>query len=197
MLLGSILGGAIAQMMVLSCGEVVSRLDAKAAADSPSNADSSAGADGPTITASSHTGFSYHVNGATKPAGWNSIAIGTLDYNTFTPTSYDISTGTFTAPMAGYYRFSTYGFSPTATPGADSRVSLGLVLNGTTIDHIVAVAGGQLSQVDSPMPLLSHVLHLSAGDKISIMIFSTTSIRLGASNDGLNAYYFQGEYLGG
>ena len=136
--------------------------------------------------------FSYHTNGFVKKAGHNSVIADILDYNTFTTANYDVSSGTFTAPVAGYYRFDTHGFSPTSTPGTDTRTSVGFEVNGQG----VATAGGQLSQVDSPLPSLSHVGHLAIGDKVNPFSFSTVDVTFGASSTSFDAYYFQGEYLG-
>src|SRR5881394_2247475 len=95
---GSVLSGLIAQIAVLACGRVASSSDANAARDT------AVGVDG-TAAALAFAGFSYHTDGFVKMAGWNAAIIDVLDYNTFTSMSYNVQTGIFTVPMAGYYKF--------------------------------------------------------------------------------------------
>lgn len=186
MFLGAVLGGVIAQFAVLACGKVAATLDANAAVDTLANADGAA-------TTTAFAGFSYHTDGFVKKSGWNPVVVDVLDYNTFTSSSYDVRTGTFTAPLSGYYRFSAHGYSPTATPSSDTRIAAGFGVNGT----IVAIGGGQLSGNDSPLPSFAHIIHLSTGDKVSVAAYTTIDIVFGASGLDVNSsYYFQGEYLG-
>jgi hypothetical protein len=182
MLCGSVIGGALVQLGVLACGSVAATPDARAAVDvtMPNDAGTMM-----------HAGFSYHSNGFVKKAGTNRVIVDILDYNTFTSASYNVGTGTFSAPLSGYYRFNAHGFSPTPTPGADTRISIGFDIN----DHGTAISGGQLSQGDTPLPYLSHVIHLNMGDRVNLISFTTIDVTFGATDDP-DHYYFQGEYLG-
>lgn len=188
-------GLADAQPESMSTDDTSARTaDAVSAASTPT---SSTPTSSPAAVGATFAGFSYHTNGVIKEPAWAPAIVDVMDFNTFTSASYNITTGTFTAPMAGYYRFNTHGFSPTVTPATDFRVGVGFTLNGATADHIVAIGGGQLSTQNSPMPSLSHIMHLNVGDKVSLMMFSDIRLVLGAVGPaGLNAYYFQGEYLG-
>lgn len=130
-------------------------------------------------------GFSYYTTGYFKPAGWNSIVADTLDFNTFGPDTYDTSTGTFTAPKAGYYRFMTYGFIPTAGVN-NERIALS-ISGGTAV-----VSGGQFSAGDTPGPHFSHVRYLNAEAAVSVSAYTPIDCTFG----GGYPWWFQGEYLG-
>lgn len=85
------------------------------------------------------------------------------------------------------------GYSPTATPGADTRFAVGVEVNGA----IVAIGGGQLSASDTPLPSFAHAIHLDTGDKVSVAAYTTIDVAIGSSGLDVNSsYYFQGEYLG-
>jgi hypothetical protein len=79
-------------------------------------------------------------------------------------------------------------------PGPDTRIAFALNVNGAS----VAMAGGQLSQVDSPLPVLTHVVHLSAGDAVSLQAFTPVAVAFGTlgSANMRDAFYFQGELVG-
>jgi hypothetical protein len=190
LLLGSVLGGALVQLTMLACGKVAATPDAQAAPiDTPTVAD------GPAV-AGTFAGFSYHVNGFVKLAGWNPIIVDVQDYNTFTSSSYDTTTGTFTAPMTGYYRFDAHGWSPSTPTTADTRVGIGLFVNSSTPGTQAVTEGGQLSATDSPLPPMTHVVHLLMGDKVNIQSYSPADMTFGGPTGMQYAFYFQGEYLG-
>jgi hypothetical protein len=190
LLFGAILGGALAQLLVVACGSVSSqKVDAKPASDTTAMVDSPA-------APGAYQGFSYHTNGFVKQANWAPIVVDVLDYNAFGSQTYNVLTGAFTAPTAGYYRFTTHGLSPTATPGADTRTAVGLFVNGSAYDNGIAASGGQMSSVDTPLGTLSHVVHLNAGDVVTVQAYSTVAMTFGSPTYAINAFYFQGEYLG-
>lgn len=133
-------------------------------------------------------GFSYYTGGYSKTAGWNPIIVSTLDFNTFGTSSYDTTSGTFTAPKVGYYRFHTYGYIATGGT-ANERIAIGILKNGGS----VAFSGGQFSAVDTPGPYFSHALYLQVGDKIRVTSYTPIDATFGG---GGGAWWFQGEYLG-
>lgn len=136
-------------------------------------------------------GFSYWTVGYKKPAGWQNVVCQNLDFNTFSDNFYDVALGQFTAPKNGYYEFSSHGWG-TATNETDQRLAIGFQRNGS----LVAFSGGQLSQVDSPMPHSAHIMYLKQGDKVRITMYTTIDITLGAHPGGGHEFWFQGRYLG-
>jgi hypothetical protein len=134
-----------------------------------------------------YEGFSYYTGLYSKPMGWHSLIVDTLNFNTFGAGTYDTATGTFTAPKAGYYRFMIYGFL--GTGGANNeRIALALFVNG----GFAALSGGQFSAGDTPGPHFSHVVYLETGDTISISSYTPIDCVFG----GVYPWWFQGEYLG-
>jgi len=198
LLVGAVVGGGIVQLGVVACGNVANMRDAGAIDTAQAAADTQA-ADGMPDTrrdipsTGMHLGFSYHTNGFAKAGDWGGLIVDVADYNTFTPTGYDVTSGAFTAPLQGYYRFSAHGYSPTPTAASDTRVAVALVVNG----HRVAMSGGQLSQFDTPLPSLVHTVSLVAGDVVTVESYTTTPVQFGGlPGNPVYAYYFQGEYVG-
>jgi hypothetical protein len=141
------------------------------------------------VANSNYEGFSYYTTGYPKPAQWNPIVVDTLDFNTFGTNTYDTSTGTFTAPKAGYYSFRTHGFIRTAGT-ANERVSVGIYINNT----LRALSGGQFSAYDTPGPQFAHVVYLQRGD--TVRVYSYTPIDAIFGLPGGHQWWFQGEYVG-
>jgi len=140
---------------------------------------------------SNYEGFSYYATGFVKPAGWQPLIISVLDFNTFGTATFNTTSGIFTAPKAGFYRFRTHGFIGTASASVDDRIAVGIVKNGV----LRAFSGGQFSAGDTPGPQFSHVVYLQAGDTIQAHSFTQGEARFGASNAG-HEWWFQGEYIG-
>jgi hypothetical protein len=131
--------------------------------------------------------FSYRSKNQTMPAGWNPAPATERDFNTFGD-AYDPTTATFTAPADGYYRFTMGGFADTPTPGGDTRVDMGLYVNGS----LQSVSGGQLSAVHSPLPMHQQIIFLDAGDKVRPHIYSPVALQFLSKEYG---FWFQGEAL--
>ena len=110
--------------------------------------------------------------------------------DTFTGTPYNTSTGRFTAPKAGYYRFSVGGYSSTSAPATGNRIGNGFLKNGV----IHSFSGGPLSSPDSPLPFHSAVMYLAAGQYAQPYMYSPIPIVLGAGTG--HFYFFWGEYVG-
>lgn len=145
------------------------------------------------VALSNFEGFSYYTTGTSITGGaWNSLTISTLDYNTFAGTPYNTTTGQFTAPRAGYYRFSIFGYSPTANTAAlGDRYAMGVAINGT----LKGFAGGNYSASDSPLNAYSQVVRLNAGDVVRPSMFTAIAATIGAAGAG-HYFYFQGEFVG-
>jgi hypothetical protein len=135
----------------------------------------------------SYEGFSYYTALYSKPAGWQPLIVDTLQFNTFGTSTYNTSTGTFTAPKAGYYRFMTYGFIGTGATN-NERIGLGLSVNGS----LSALSGGQFSAGDTPGPHFSHVVYLQTEDTVTLSSYTPIACSFG----GAYPWWFQGEYLG-
>lgn len=135
-------------------------------------------------------GFSVYTSGSSKAIGWGRAMLPLVKFNTFA-SSWDPATSIFTAPYAGYYRFSAGGFISTPTAGTDMRMATGIVKNGA----IESFSGANLSAADSPTPSHVQVLLLVPGDQIEADVFSPIAVNLGAGSAG-HGFWFQGEYLG-
>jgi hypothetical protein len=146
------------------------------------------------LALSNFEGFSYYTSGTTLTAGtWSELVISTLDYNTFTGTPYNTSTSEFTAPRAGFYRFSLFGYAPTAnTTALGDRYEYGVRINGT----LKGFAGGNYSNTDSPLTTYSQVVRLAAGDVIRPAMFTAIAVTLGIGSGAGHYFYFQGEFVG-
>jgi len=144
------------------------------------------------VALSNFEGFSYYITGLTISAGaWTDMVISSPDYDTFPTEPYNTSTGRFTAPRAGYYRFSIFGYSPTAAVTAGDRYAFGIKINGT----LKSFAGGNYSISDSPLTTHSAVVYLSTGDVVNPAIFTSIDAMLGGTSPG-HAFWFQGEFVG-
>ena len=136
-----------------------------------------------------YEGFSYYTTGYTKPAHWNPLVMGILDFNTFGNATYNNSTGTFTAPKAGYYQFRSHGYIATANANGE-RIAVGIYING----GLRAFSGGQFSIGDTPGPQFAHVVHLEVGDTVTVYSYTPIEARYGGG--GGHFWWFQGDYLG-
>jgi len=143
------------------------------------------------VVLSKFEGFSYYTTGTAIPTSWAPILIPTLDYNTFTGTPYNTTTGEFTAPRAGFYRFSMNGYSSTGTTGTGMRYAMGITINGT----LKGFGGGNFSATDTPLSGYTQVVYLAAGDKVKASFFSTIVGNLGDAAAG-HQFFFQGEFVG-
>ncbi|MEQ1734025.1 MAG: hypothetical protein ABL940_10145, partial [Bacteroidia bacterium] len=143
------------------------------------------------VALSNYEGFSYYTTGTAVAAAWQTVVIPTLDYNTFAGTPYNTVLGEFTAPRAGFYRFTIGGYSSTPTTGADLRYAMGVSINGT----LKSFTGGNYSAFDTPMATYTQVIKLAVGDKIKPNIFSSIAATLGSAGVG-HIFTFQGEFVG-
>jgi len=145
------------------------------------------------VALSNFEGFSYYSTGTSLPAGaWSNLVISTLDYNTFTGTPYNTSTGQFTAPRAGFYRFSMFGYAGTVnTNTMGDRYAYGVLINGS----LKGFAGGNYSAADSPMTTYSQVVRLNANDVVRPVMYSAINVMLGTAGAG-HWFYFQCEFVG-
>lgn len=135
-------------------------------------------------------GFSFYSTGTAKAAGWAQATFNGGKFNTFGD-AWNGTTNRFTAPFAGFYRFSAGGYSVTPTASTDARVAVGFYRNGA----LDSFSGAQLSVSDTPMPSHTQVMSLAAGDTVEAWGFSTIALTLGSTAQG-HVFWFQGEYLG-
>ena len=136
-----------------------------------------------------YEGFSYYTTGYDKPAGWNPIVTNILDFNTLGESTYDVATGTFTAPKAGYYQFRTHGYITNGSVNSE-RIAVGTDINGS----LHSFSGGQFSSVDTPGPQYAHVVYLQAGDAVRPVSYTPIPARF--ANGKSHGWWFQGEYIG-
>ena len=99
-------------------------------------------------------------NGTTKPAGWNSGFGHYTQVVVNRGSHYNTSNGNFTCPVAGDYEIAIGGFFSTASNG--TRLGIEFRKNGTTFQ----MAGGQLSDGDTPFPFLRCIVNCSANDTL-------------------------------
>ena len=144
------------------------------------------------VALSNFEGFSYKVSELNVVAGsWETLVIPTLDYNTFSGTPYNTTTGAFTAPRTGYYRFSIFGYTTTPMTAAGDRYAYGININNS----LKSFAGGNYSTFDTPLTSYSAVVYLTSNDIVKPAIFSSIVVSLGGTADG-HAFWFQGEFVG-
>lgn len=137
-------------------------------------------------------GFSAAANAFPKPAGWAAVIANQPVYNTFAGTTYDFASGVFTAPKAGYYRFSLGGWSSASAASPDTRIGFDFTKNGVG----QAISGGQISATDTPLPSFSYTMHLAVGDKVGVSCYTPGAITLGGNGGGDYLFWFQGEFVG-
>jgi len=144
------------------------------------------------VALSNYEGFSYYVSGLSVSASaWLDLVINTLDYNTFSGTPYNTVTGTFTAPRTGFYRFTLTGYSITPLITAGDRYAIGIKVNAT----LRSMAGGNYSDVNTPLSTYTAVVYLTAGQVVKPAMFTSIAATLGDSSAG-HAFWFQGEFVG-
>jgi len=143
------------------------------------------------VANSAFEGFSYIATGFAKLSGWSAVTCATREFNTFGDSTYDVSTGTFTAPKAGYYRFSIGGYVQTAATLPDDHFAVAFVKNAT----FNRFCGAQLSTPDTPVPGCSGVIALAAGDTVSLASYTTIAATFGSAGVG-HFFWFQGEFAG-
>jgi len=146
------------------------------------------------VVLSNYEGFSYSGCGLAVTGGvWNPLIIPTVDYNTFAGTPYNTTTGQFTAPRAGFYRFTLSGYSTTVnTNTLGDRYAFGISINGT----LKSFAGGNYSSFDSPLATYTQVVHLNAGDVVVARVYSSIDANLGNGSGSGHEFWFQGEFVG-
>lgn len=89
---------------------------------------------------------------------------------------YNTTTGNFTCPVAGDYEVKIGGFINSAGDG--QRVAVQFYKNGGTYQ----IAGGQLSDGDSPFPVLSMVIPCAANDTVACgELYSPNALSLSGS----------------
>jgi len=135
-------------------------------------------------------GFAYYSTGFSKSIGvWENLIIELLSYNSFSGTPYNTTTGEFTVPIAGFYRFNLHGYSP--TNGAGHRYAFGVNVNGT----LKSFSGGTFSSPDSPLTTFTTVIYLSVNDIVIPRMYSPISATLGNVGVG-HEFWFEGEFVG-
>jgi hypothetical protein len=144
------------------------------------------------VALSTAEAFSYYTTGlAVNGEAWNNLVIPTLDFNTFAGTPYNATTGAFTAPRAGLYRFTLNGYAQLPCTAAGNRYALGIRIN----EEINGFSGGSYSWADSPIVAYTQIVHLNAGDVVKATSFSSIPNTFGTTSAG-HYFYFQGEFVG-
>jgi len=145
------------------------------------------------VALSKFEGFSYKVTElVVASSSWTDLVIPTLDYNTFSGTPYNTTTGAFTAPRNGYYRFSIFGYTTTPMTDAGDRYAFGIEINGT----LKSFAGGNYSTPDTPLTTYSAVVHLNQNDVVNPAMFTGIVVTLGGVASPGHEFWFQGEFVG-
>ena len=101
----------------------------------------------------------YYTSNKTKAAGWNSLPL--FDATKFNiGNHFNLANNRFTAPVTGTYVFYFGGFFVT---GGTDRVAVEMYKNGSTYQAF----GAPLCPGDSPWPISTVVVQLTAGDWFS------------------------------
>jgi hypothetical protein len=143
------------------------------------------------VALSTAEAFSYHTTGVDVSYPWNYPVLSTLGYNTFAGTPYNTTTGVFTAPRAGFYRFSIFGYSNTPYSNPGDRYAMGILINNV----LKSIGGGNYSLLDTPLSTYTQVVHLNATDTVKVAYMSSINAHLGIAGAG-HHFYFQGEFVG-
>ena len=131
--------------------------------------------------------FSYYRNAAfTTTNSFPGTAVCVFDTKVFdTSNNFSVSTGLFTAPIAGFYFFSTTAGSTSITGGAAFGVNF--VKNGVVNAQGTLAIQGATSGFPS-IATLSITLQLAANDTIGVSVYGSGT----AGADGVNTNNFSG-----
>src|SRR5262245_6555588 len=90
-------------------------------------------------------------------------------------------------PEGGRGEYPLHGSRP-ETPASmlvrfAGRMHVAIVDRATVNGEIIAASGGQLSTVGSPLPPTTHVVHLNAGDRVSVGAWTETNTTFGGAGN--------------
>ena len=144
----------------------------------------------PSFLVYSNTGTAYKAAGSwedisrLKTSG--GVATAATRYNI--GNHFDVSTGKFTAPVAGQYAFYAGGWA--TYNGAGNRYAVSFIVNGSGLNYI---SGANYSIQDSPLAMSPFILNLAANDYVVLNMFSSVATILGS---GAHFFYYGGYLLG-
>jgi hypothetical protein len=134
------------------------------------------------------TSFSAWIAGfATATSAWTPVVFPNIDFNS--NNCYNPSNGVFTVPTTGLYQFNIGGFMTQSAGGAGNRYGYAIFVNGSQ----AAIGGGVYSSVDDPLSGFTNLQRLSAGNTVSVYVFSAVATTWGAQAG--YRFFFQGHYI--
>lgn len=139
------------------------------------------------VTSPYQTSFKAYTLGFSKTANaWEKITVASIEFNV--GSAYNSANSRFTAPVAGYYLFTSGGWSSAASP--DVRYATSFNKNGAGFSYL---SGGSYSEVDSPMNGASEIIYLNANDYVELFGFSPIAATWGG---GSHVFWWCGRLLG-
>ena len=134
------------------------------------------------------TSQAYH------PTGWVDISklptsggVATAVANHNIGSHWNSSTGRFTAPIAGRYLFYAGGWA--SYNGAGNRYAICFNINGAADTYL---SGANTSISDTPLAVSPVIHNLSAGDYMTLRMYSPVAMNLG----GGHVFYYGGYLIG-
>ena len=145
------------------------------------------------VTKPDQPSFYAYSTGFSKSSGWDHIGASITNIGHNIGNHYATSgsnAGRFTAPVSGRYLFQVGGWSSYNGGTANERYMYSIYVNNVNVGN---GAGGNYSNVDSPMENGSFILNLTAGQWATLLGFSAVSATWGGST---HHFHWSGHFLG-